>query len=379
MGKNQMKKFTDKYFLRSNEVLKADKLNPWVNMQVFVRKGPGRIYGIDEAVELIMNNSNIEQVGGRIYAKKEGSLYEPKETIMNIIAPIQEIMELETVYLGVIAATTTLKNGDNDIDLNIIKKNVEQVVDLAQGRPVLYFGARHWHYNRDKEIAKAAYDGGARNFATDNGAEQFQLKGMGTIPHALENIYAYYHCLENAVAKSTEAFDNYIDKTVPRVALVDYANREIKDSIDTIALLEKNGSRLNGVRVDTCGENVMEEATKGDMKYWEGKGVTVTGVAMLKKLLNQKDKRVKIVLSSGFSNPEKVKVFNEGEKYFGLKLYDTIGAGFLDNVRAATADIIAIGETPEDIDYFVKDIDKKNIIHKVGRPPIYNKSLERII
>ena len=97
--KNKMQAFTDKYFLRFNEILKAEGINPWINMQVFVRKGPGKIAGIDEAVDLIMQNSNLADVGGRIYAKKEGSEYAPKETAMNIIVPIQEIAELENITI----------------------------------------------------------------------------------------------------------------------------------------------------------------------------------------------------------------------------------------------------------------------------------------
>ena len=69
--KNKMQKYTDKYFLRANEILKAEEMNPWVNMQVFVRKGPGRVAGVNEAIDLIAANSNIEQVGGRIYAKSD--------------------------------------------------------------------------------------------------------------------------------------------------------------------------------------------------------------------------------------------------------------------------------------------------------------------
>ncbi|MBW3016882.1 nicotinate phosphoribosyltransferase, partial [Candidatus Woesearchaeota archaeon] len=122
--KPEMKPFTDKYFLRANQILKADELNPWVNYQVFVRKGPGKVAGIDEAVQLIVENSNIEKVGGRIYAKKEGGLYQPIETVMNIIAPVQEVMELETVYLGVIAAGTTLANGGRKPSLKKIQRNV---------------------------------------------------------------------------------------------------------------------------------------------------------------------------------------------------------------------------------------------------------------
>jgi len=108
--KNKMQKYTDKYFLRSNEIIKAEGINPWVNMQVFVRKGPGKISGIEEAVDLIMQNSNLGNIGGRIYAKNENETYTPKDTIMNIVAPIQEIMELETIYLGVLTTATTRLN-----------------------------------------------------------------------------------------------------------------------------------------------------------------------------------------------------------------------------------------------------------------------------
>lgn len=385
--RNRMQRFTDKYFLRANQILKAENLNPWVNMQVFVRKGPGKIAGIDEAVQIITENSNIQRVGGRIYAKREGQEYQGKETIMNIVAPVQEIMELETVYLGVIAAGTTLRNDNRDIDLDAIARQVEQVVALTAGRPVLYFGARHWHYKRDAEIAQAAFKAGAADAATDNGAAVTGKQGVGTIPHALENVFAYYVGKNNAVADSTYAFDQFMDKAVPRIALVDYNNREITDTLATIlALREVDVTRLAAVRVDTCGENVAEGGWAAYAEeYWAGKGVTVNGVAALRKEIDcyckrtRIENRVGIVLSSGFSNPAKVAAFNEGEKKYNLRLYDAIGAGFLDGVRCATADIIAVGETREEVDYFqTGTIPQRNIIHKVGRPPRYNLGLERL-
>jgi len=240
MNKNKMQKFSDKYFLRANEILKADDLNPWVNMQVFVRKGPGKIAGINEAIELITQNSNIEKVGGRIYAKQDGALYQPTETVMNIIAPVQEIMELETVYLGIIAAATTRQNDKKEIDLKSIQRNVEQIVELAKDRPVLYFGARHWHYSEDKDIASAAFAGGAFQAATDNGAKVAGKLGVGTIPHALENVYAYKYGKNKAVVESTKAFDKHMDLAIPRIALVDYNNKEISDTLDTIYALPQS-------------------------------------------------------------------------------------------------------------------------------------------
>jgi hypothetical protein len=88
---------------------------------------------------------------------------------------------------------------------------------------------------------------------------------------------------------------------------------------------------------------------------------------------------VKIVLSSGFSNPEKVKAFNSGEFVYKRQLYDAIGAGFLDGVRTSTADIVAVGETADEVDFYTGNgVLEKNIIHKIGRPPRLNKNLARV-
>lgn len=370
-----MQKYTDKYFLRSNEILKKENMNPWVNMQVFVRKGPGKVAGINEATNLILENSNLEKIGGRIYSKNEFDFYQPKETIMNIIAPIQEIMELETVYLGVLTAGTTRLNDKYDLDFNKIGKQMNDVVNLVGNRDVLYFGARHWHYSYDSALANLAFENGVTSVATDNGAEFSGMKGVGTIPHALENIFGYYNGLENAVLESTKAFDKNININVPRIALVDYSNFEITDSLRVAREL---GDKLFGVRMDTCGENISEGGKLGNKKYWEGKGVTVEGVYALRKKLNEAGyENVKIILSSGFSNPEKIRAFNEAEKYYGIRLYDSIGAGFLDEPRTFTADIIAVGETVEEVDFYSNKVYTKNIIHKVGRPPRLNKSLRR--
>ncbi|MBT3398153.1 nicotinate phosphoribosyltransferase [archaeon] len=379
MAKNKMQKYTDKYFLRFNEILKAKDMNPWVNMQVFVRKGPGKVAGLEEAVDIITSNSNIAEVGGRIYAKPKGSTYESGETQLNIISPIQEIDELETVYLGPIAAEVTRENDKKDLDFNAIGEQMRQVVDLAGDRPVLYFGARHWHWTYDSALANLAFANGCAAVATDNGAELVGKEGSGTIPHALENIFAYYFGRNNAVVESTKAFNEVIDPAVPRIALIDYANREITDSIATAEVLNGN---LYGVRTDTCGENLSEGGRSGNRKFWEGNGVTVYGVRALRKALNEASHEyVKTGLSSGFSNPEKVKAFNEGEREFKMRLYDFLGAGFLDGIRTATADVIAVGEEPDQVDFYVgRDVEARNITHKNGRPPKPNKKyMERVL
>lgn len=337
--------YADKYFLRTKDILESEGLNPWVKAQVFIRKGPGNVYGIDEALSIIDTYSPLVKNGGRVYAMEEGSPYNPKDSLMIIEAPIQDIVELETMYLGVISSETTKANDRHGVNLEEVKENMRKVVKISGERPVSYFGARHWRFDEDAGIAKAAYDCGATSTSTDIGSATFGKEGVGTIPHALENVMAWKYGYKNAVVESTKAFDRVIDSNVPRIALIDYANREIDDSLATAKALK---GRLYGVRVDTCGENIAQGAVDGDRKYWEGKGVTISGVLALRTALNNSgNENVKIILTSGFGNPEKVKAFVEAEKELGVKLFDSLGVGEVYKSRTATMDIVAIGENPE--------------------------------
>ena len=346
------KPYIDKYFLRAKEILERDDLNPVVKAQVFLRQVPGkRIYGINEAIAILTKYSDIEKTG-HISAIKEGTLMGDNTTVMNIEAPIQSIIDLETMYLGVLSAETALQNGVKDINLKDIETRMSQVVFEAEKRPVSYFGARHWRYDRDAEIAKACMKGGAVNCSTDEGAKAWgkDEKGMGTIPHALEAIYHWKYNLEDAVLHATLAFDEYMEDSIPRIALIDYANREILDSL-TVA------KYVDGVRVDTCGENVMQGVFGTQQSHM---GVSIEGVYILRKVLPEK---VKIILSSGFGNPAKVKRFTHAEKITETKLFDGLGVGGVFHSIMSTMDIIEVDG---------------QVIHKVGREAKPNSDLEVI-
>ena len=364
------KPFIDKYFLRTNEILKGEGLNPFVRAQVFIRKGPGQVHGIDEAVAILEKYSNLQNNGGRVFAKNEGDHYNSKETLMVIEARIQDIVELETMYLGVLSAETTKANDKTQIDLEQVTRNAEAVVAAAEGRPVSYFGARHWRWDEDAAIARAAYDGGFLTCSTDAGAETYGSVGMGTIPHALENVMAWKFGYENAVVEATLAFDRHTDPKVPRIALVDYANKEISDSVATAEAL---GSKLFGVRIDTCGENQAEGVVYPNnvgKKFWYGNGVTIAGVNEVRRALNKAGREdVKIILSSGFGNIEKVKSFVDAEKFYGMKLFDALGVGSVYKARFATMDVVAVGET----------IDSMIPMAKVGRTYNPNPNLKLVL
>jgi len=357
--------YADKYFLRSKEILQKQGVNPWVRAQVMIRKGPGKVYGINEALAILEKYSGLVQHGGRVYALAEGANYSPKDTVMLIEAPIQDIVDLETMYLGVMAAETTKANDKRGVDLAAATQVMSQVVQAAEGREVMYFGARHWRYDEDALISRAAFEAGASSCSTDAGAETVGKKGVGTTPHVLENVMAWKYGYGQAVVESMKAFDRVIDKSVPRIILCDYRNHEIDDALATAKALE---GRLTGVRIDTCGENLGQGALtlndyqkiqaqvgfvplipSEDEKYWFGNGVTVTGAYAMRKALDKNGfKNVKITLSSGFANPEKVRAFVRAEKLLGTKLFDNLGVGQIFSSRATKMDIVAVGNSSED-------------------------------
>jgi len=219
------------------------------------------------------------------------------------------------------------------------------------------------------------------------------LEGMGTIPHALENVMAWKYGKENAVYEATKAFDRVISKEVPRIALVDYNNREVSDSL---TCCRKLGESLFAVRVDTPGENVMQrgegeklgyysdgkfrtivydekvEIPINQTKYWFGTGVTVSGVYRLRKMMDESGfEKTKIILSSGFGKEEKVRAFVEAEEMLGTRLFDGLLVGDVfgqPDIRFATMDIVEVGE------------DEQHLIpvSKVGRKLRKNENLDKV-
>lgn len=361
------KPYIDKYFLRAKEILEKDNLNPMAKVQVFIRRGDCKAYGIDEAIAILCKYSDIEKTG-HIYSLMEGSYFAPGGIIMTIEAPIQSIIDLETMYLGVLSAETTLENDNVPVNLTAVEKRMREIVELVKPRNVSYFGARHWRYDADRSIAKACFDGGAVSCSTDRGADEIDKEGIGTIPHSLEAIYHWKTDLNSAVVGATMAFNKYMPQAIPRIALIDYANREILDSL-------KVAPMVNGIRIDTCGENYMqgiydiysEINEVGRIPYpnhWLNKGVSIYGVSLIRRLLNDEGyKDVKIILSSGFANPFKVEAYVEAEKHLGMKLFDSLGVGGVFISRMATADIISVGGEE---------------IHKVGRVPKPTDELKKV-
>jgi nicotinate phosphoribosyltransferase len=278
--------YSDAYFNYTKELLENDGRHPHVVMQVFQRKD-SILGGIDEAIAVLKQCSGYRGADGKwvngfkdleVQALHEGDTIEPWETVMTIEGDYALFAHLETVYLGCMARRT------------LIMRNVHEVVEAANGKPILYFPARHDHWLVQTGDGWAAHVAGAIGVSTDAQASWWGGRGIGTVPHAL--IAAYGGDTALAARKFADQYASDMNVTV----LVDFANDSVKTAL---AVAEALGDDLWGVRLDTS-ERLVDEGLRR-------KGIDVPGVnaALVRLVRDELDAHgygdVKIVVSGGFT------------------------------------------------------------------------------
>ena len=364
--------YTDKYFLRTKNILEKEGINPRVRYQVFART-EGIVKGMDEALDFVKSKISPET---RVYALREGEYFTSGEPLMKLEGRVQDLVDLETVYLGILAGELT-----GDIYLNEVRQKARAIYNAAQEKPVIYFGARHFHYGLDEKIGKICQEEGFIGSSTDIASKAWGAKGVGTIPHAL--ILAYAAQIKesnldlNPTVEAAKAFDRNIPEYVPRIVLIDTFNKEIDDTLATAREVKS----LAGVRIDTCGENhtqgteeVFLPQLSVPKKYLYGRGVKIASVWGLRQAQIENDYGYQqLVVSSGF-NEEKTAAFVEADRVFqkeyGVPLFSSIGTGSIAKPKMTTSDIVA---------YFSE---KKGIWipnSKVGRQEKTTNRLEEVV
>ena len=264
---------TDIYFPRTVEILKKEGINPVATMEVFPRKD-GILCGIEEVkalLEKVLPEDNRE-----VWTLAEGESFDKKEVVLRIKAPYQSYGTYETTYLGILAHCSGWASA------------ARECVDTAQGIPIISFGARHVHPSVVGVMEYSAIIGGCTGCASTVGAKLAGMKPIGTIPHALIIII-------DSTAQATLTFDKHMPPEVPRIALVDTFEDEVRESV---AVAKAMQGKLQGVRLDTPSERgrVTADLVK-EVRAW----LDLEGF-----------KEVKIVVSGGL-NPERIRYFiNEG-------------------------------------------------------------------
>jgi len=259
----------DVYFLRTVEILKKEGINPIVTMEVFARHN-GILCGVDQVKELLRQVLPAEE--SELWSLDEGQAFHRKEVVLRISAPYQSFGVFETCYLGILAHCSGWATA------------ARECIEAARGLPVLSFGARHVHPSVVATMEYSALVGGCYGCASTAGARLVGTTPVGTIPHALIIIMG-------STADATLAFDREMPPGVPRIALVDTFEDEVRESVAVAKAMER---RLNAVRLDTPSERgrVTAELVK-EVRAWldlEGYG------------------EVKIAVSGGL-DPERIRYF----------------------------------------------------------------------
>ena len=273
--------YSDAYFTFTRDLLEREDRHPRVLMQVFQRK-ESVLGGIDEAIAILKHCCGRDGLGWdqlEVHALHEGDEIAPWETVMTIEGDYSLFAHLETVYLGSLARRT------------LIMRNVREVVEAANDKPILYFPARHDHWLVQTGDGWAAHVAGAIGVSTDAQASWWGGRGVGTVPHGL--IAAY----EGDTGAAAKAFADHYAEGMNIVVLVDFENDSIRTSLEVADAL---GDDLWGVRLDTSS-TLVDRALWTEMGEFAPTGVNVRLVERVRGALDQAGhERVKIVASGGF-------------------------------------------------------------------------------
>jgi nicotinate phosphoribosyltransferase len=164
----------------------------------------------------------------------EGTVFRPRTgagvrvPVLTIEGPYSEYCLFETPALGFICHSSG------------VATMAARVKKGAGDRIVIAFGIRRMHPSISPMLDRSSYIGGCDAVSSLKGAELIGAEPSGTMPHALIIMFGDQ-------AEAFKAFDQIVDPSVARVALVDtYSDEKTESLIAAEAIPD-----LYGVRLDT--------------------------------------------------------------------------------------------------------------------------------
>jgi nicotinate phosphoribosyltransferase len=282
--------YSDAYFNHTRATLLQDGRRPQVLMQVFQKKN-ALLGGMDEAIAILKLCAD-DWDALTVRALYDGDAIEPYEPVLTIEGDYTGFAHLETAYLGVLARRT------------LITTNVARVVEVANGKPIIFMPARHDHHRVQTGDGYAAYVAGQVlgteiGVTTDEQASWWGGRGLGTVPHSLIGSYGGDTVL--AATKFAEWAPPGMNVTV----LVDFENDSVETALDVARAL---GPRLWGVRLDTS-ESLVDRSLWEEMGDFRPTGVNPRLVRKVRDALDADGFHdVRIVVSGGF-DADKIREF----------------------------------------------------------------------
>lgn len=284
--------FSAVYFLKTKKIVEEHLSENIVTMQFFQKKNDAVLCGTDEAIALLHTFADHPEEL-EIHSLQDGDKVSPYESVLTVTGPYQNFGYLEGIIDGILSRRTS------------VATNVYKVVKAAKSngsdKPVIFMGDRDDHYTQQAGDGYAAYIGGSTAQATHAMNEWWGKQGMGTMPHALIQMF------KGDIVKTAYAYK----ETFPEddlIALVDYNNDVITDSL---RVAREFGNELKGVRIDTSKNMVDQYFFRNPqiMGSFDPRGVNPELVFALRDALDQEGyHHVKIMASGGF-NEEKIQRF----------------------------------------------------------------------
>lgn len=376
-----------------------------VEMQWFTRRvGNTIVVGVDKALEMLRHGTGYWEGECfintsdklEVWAVHDGTIVKSDgnplnaEAVIKVRGRYRDFALLETPTLGVLTRSSR------------VATNVYETLMAARGKPVLFFPARF-----DLHEVQAS-DGYAYNIAiqrfntdfsqqigsfvsTDAQGDWWGGAGGGTVAHAAIASFL------GDTAEAMMQFSRILPARIPRIALVDFNNDSVRDTLRTLEVMfnqyrelcdagdktEAGKYVLYGVRLDTSGSlRDVSVAPLGDPALdlgvnprlvfnvrqaldsaWESWNIPT----VWKDAAREYCRNVKIVASGGF-NPEKIRKF---EKLgVPVDIY-AVGSWLFNNngttVTDFTGDVVRIKVHGEWVD-----------MAKIGRRPLANPNLERV-
>jgi nicotinate phosphoribosyltransferase len=318
--------FSAVYFLKTKEIVEKFLVDNIITMQFF-QKNHAVLCGTDEVIALIKTfATNPEEL--EIFSLKDGDKVSPFETMLTIKGPYQNFGYLEGIIDGILSRRTS------------VATNVYNVMKAAAisgvQKPVIFMGDRDDHFITQSGDGYAAYIGGATAQATHAMNEWWGKKGMGTMPHALIQLF------NGDIVAATHAYR----ETYPQddlIALVDYNNDVVTDSLKVARTF---GDELKGVRIDTSRTLIDQYFLRNQhlLGTFDPRGVNAELVFALRNALNDEGfQHVKIVVSGGFNEN---RILHFEERGVPVDIYG-VGSSLLKINIGFTGDNVMINGKPQ--------------------------------
>ena len=188
---------TDIYFVRTEEALEKENINPFVSMEVTAASLPDTwavFCGLSDVITLL------EDLPVTVEAMPEGTIFFTNEPVLRISGKYRDFCRYETAILGFLCHASGVASA------------AAHIMVAAQGRPVYSFGSRRQHPAIAGMIERAAWIGGVDGVS--NTCAPAGIPVVGTMPHAFVMCY-------KKPEDAWRSFDRHAPQEIPRIMLCD--------------------------------------------------------------------------------------------------------------------------------------------------------------